>query len=196
MNNLFRNNIGRDEIDLLDTCQFGGLIHVIDRTEYIEGAVSRLRKEKVIGFDTETKPNFRKGRPNKVALIQFATLEEAFLFRVNKTGITGELISLFEDEEVIKIGVGIRDDIRKMRSLLEFKPAGFLELQHYSGFYGIESNSLRKLAAIVLGFKISKSQQLTDWEGRTLTESQQRYAATDAWAGLKIYKTLQNSIPG
>ena len=195
-NNLFRNDISREEIDVLETCQFGGLIHLIERKEDIPGAVCKLRKEAVLGFDTETKPNFRKGRPNRIALIQLATPREAYLFRINKTGINRDLISLFEEEEIIKIGVAIKDDLRKIRAITDFRPAGFLELQNYSGFYGIESNSLKKLAAIVLGFKISKSQQLTDWEGRVLTEAQKRYAATDAWVGLQIYMALRNSIPG
>jgi ribonuclease D len=191
----YLNNITREEIDLLDMHQFGGCIHVIEHEEDIAAAVDILKKNGVIGFDTETKPNFKRGRTNKVALLQLAISEEAFLFRIHKTGISDELISLFEDEDIIKTGVAIKDDIRKLRAIRDFRAAGFLELQNYSGFFGIESNSLKKLAAIVLGIKISKSQQLTDWEAKVLTSAQQRYAATDAWVGLEIYKFLRNSFP-
>jgi ribonuclease D len=189
----YLNNISREEINKLEIHQFNGRIHVIEFVEDIQAAVEFLRKHPVIGFDTETKPNFKKGRSNRVALVQFAVNNDAFLIRISKTGITDELISLFEDEEVIKTGVAIKDDIRKLKAIRDFKAAGFLELQDYSGFFGIESNSLKKLAAIVLGIKISKSQQLTDWETRILTEAQKRYAATDAWVGLEIYKFLRNS---
>jgi len=193
-NRIYQNNISLEEIDALKVNLFDGSIHVIDSNEDIHGAVNILKKHSVIGFDTETKPKFRKGRPHRVALIQLAIPEEVFLFRINKTGISDELISLFEDEEIIKTGVAIRDDIRKIKMIREFIPAGFLELQNYSKFFGIESNSLKKMAAIVLGFKISKSQQLSDWERNELTEDQQRYAATDAWVSLLIYKVLRDSL--
>jgi ribonuclease D len=195
-NNIYQNNITREEIEMLRLHQFDGIIHLIDSEDEINQAVDVLKKHSVIGFDTETKPNFKKGLTNRVSLIQLATPDEVFLFRINKTGITEELISLFEEEEIIKIGVAIRDDIRRVRAIRDFKPAGFLELQQYSEYFGIESNSLKKLAAIVLGFRISKSQQLTDWGGETLTEAQQRYAATDAWVSLQIYQVLRDSYHG
>ncbi len=190
---IYRNDITREEIDSLEIHQFSGKIQLIDSPEDVFEAVNILKNHSYIGFDTETKPNFKKGRPNRVALLQLATPKEVFLFRLNKTGITNELISLFEEDEIIKSGVAIRDDVRRLRSIRDFNPAGFLELQNYSGFYGIESNSLKKLAAIVLGIKISKSQQLSDWEGKVLTEAQKRYAATDAWVSLQVYKVLRNS---
>lgn len=191
----YLNNITREEIDLLEVHHFQGLIYVIDQREDISAAVKILKKHTVIGFDTETKPSFRKGKTNKVALLQLATQDEAFLFRLNKTGIDEELVSLFEDEDIIKTGVAIKDDIRKLKALRDFNAKGFLELQNYSGFFNIESNGLKKLAAIVLGIKISKSQQLTDWEANVLTEAQQKYAATDAWVTLEIYNGLRSRIP-
>ena len=190
---LYLSNITREEIDLLEVRQFTGKIHVIDHEEQIPDAIRILKQFATIGFDTETKPSFKKGKINKVALLQLSARDEAFLFRLNKTGITGELITLFEDEEIIKTGVAIKDDLRKLRAVKDFYPAGFLELQDYSGYFNIESNGLKKLAAIVLGVKISKSQQLTDWEARNLTEAQKRYAATDAWACLEIYNALRST---
>ena len=195
MTKSYQNNITREEIDLLKVHQFDGRIHVIEHEEDVPAAVDILRKYPVIGFDTESKPNFKKGKSNRVALLQLATSDDAFLIRVPKTGIPDALVSLFEDEEIMKTGVAIKDDVRKLRAVRDFRAAGFLELQEYSGFFRIESNSLKKLAAIVLGIKISKSQQLTDWEANVLTEAQQRYAATDAWVSLEIYKFLRNSSP-
>jgi ribonuclease D len=195
MTKYYQNNITREEIDLLKVHQFGGCIHIIENEEDAAAALNILKKHSVIGFDTETKPNFKKGRSNRVSLIQLAISDQAFLFRIPKTGIPDDLVSLFEDDEIIKTGVAIKDDVRKLKAIRDFRAAGFLELQEYSGFFRIESNSLKKLAAIVLGIKISKSQQLTDWEAKVLTEAQQRYAATDAWACLEIYKFLRNSSP-
>ena len=191
----YLNNITREEIDLLEVHHFTGVIYVIDHEDDISAAVEKLKKHTVIGFDTETKPSFKKGKTHKVALLQLATQNEAFLFRLNKTGINEELVSLFENEDIIKTGVAIKDDIRKLKALKDFNAKGFLELQNYSGFFNIESNGLKKLAAIVLGIKISKSQQLTDWEANVLTEAQQKYAATDAWVGLEIYNGLRSRIP-
>jgi ribonuclease D len=191
---LYQNNITHEEINDLEVCQFGGTIHLIESREHIAGAVKIIRNHRIIGFDTETRPNFRKGRPNKVALIQFATTDDAFVIRLNKTGLVNELVSVFEDEDLIKIGVAVREDIRRLRAMKNFTAAGFLELQSYSGYFGIESNSLKKLAAIVMGVKISKSQQLSDWEAEILSEAQVRYAATDAWACLRIYETLRNKV--
>ena len=191
----YLNNITKEEIDLLEVHHFKGVIYVIDHEKDISAAVEILKKHTVVGFDTETKPNFKKGNTHKVALLQLATQNEAFLFRLNKTGINEDLVSLFENEDIIKSGVAIKDDIRKLKALKDFNAQGFLELQNYSGFFNIESNGLKKLAAIVLGIKISKSQQLTDWEANVLTEAQQKYAATDAWVGLEIYNGLRSRIP-
>jgi len=125
--------------------------------------------------------------------MQLAIPGEVFLFRLLRTGLTDEMIRLFEDEDIIFTGVAIRDDVRKLQQIKKFNARGFLELQQYSSFFKIEDNSLKKLAAIVMDIRISKSQQLSDWEARTLTEAQMRYAATDAWVCLEVYNILRNS---
>ena len=125
--------------------------------------------------------------------MQLAIPGEVYLFRLLDTGLPPELIKLFEDEDIIFTGVAIRDDVRKLQGIKNFKPAGFLELQNYSSYFKIEDNSLKKLAAIVMDIRISKSQQLSDWEANKLTEAQLRYAATDAWVCLEVYRILRNS---
>jgi ribonuclease D len=189
----FLPSISADEINLLEVKQFEGEIHVIDSPEDVPEAVEYIAKHKVIGFDTESKPSFRKGTSNHVSLLQLAIPGEVFLFRLLRTGLPPELIKIFEDEEIIFTGVAIRDDVRKLQGIKNFKAAGFLELQKYSSYFKIEDNSLKKLAAIVMNIRISKSQQLSDWEARTLTEAQLRYAATDAWVCLEVYRILRNS---
>jgi ribonuclease D len=189
----FLPSISIEEINKLEVRQFEGEIHLIDSPEDVSEAAEYLSRHKVIGFDTETRPSFRKGSSHKVSLLQLAIPDEVFLFRLMYTGLPDSLIRLFEDEEIIFTGVAIGEDIRKLQKIRHFNAKGFLELQKYSSFFRIEDNSLKKLAAIVMDIRISKSQQLSDWEARTLTEAQLRYAATDAWVSLEIYNTLRNT---
>lgn len=189
----FLPTISIEEINLLKVKQFDGIIHVIDSPEDAAEAAEYIGKHNLIGFDTESKPNFRKGSSNHVSLLQLAIPGEVFLFRLLETGLPNEMIKIFEDEDIIFTGVAIRDDVRKLQGIRNFKAAGFLELQKYSSSFKIEDNSLKKLAAIVMGIRISKSQQLSDWEATVLTEAQMRYAATDAWVCLEIYRILRNS---
>jgi ribonuclease D len=154
-------------------------------------AAEYLQKFPVIGFDTETKPSFKKGDNHQVALLQLSTDERAFLIRVQKVGLPNELRALFSNPLVLKSGVAIRDDLKGLQKIRPFKPAGFIELQDIAKRLGINDFSLKKLCAITLGFRISKSQQLTNWESEQLTDQQMVYAATDAWASLKIFQKLQ-----
>ena len=189
----FLPSITQEEINLLKVKQFEGKIFVIDSPEDVAGAVAKIAKHNVIGFDTESKPSFRKGSSNRVSLLQLAIPGEAYLFRLLETGLPDDLVHLFEDEDIILTGVAIRDDVRKLQGIRNFKARGFLELQKYSSYFKIEDNSLKKLAAIVMNIRISKSQQLSDWEATVLTEAQMRYAATDAWVCLEVYRILRNT---
>jgi ribonuclease D len=190
MNNTYRENISVDEIKELDLSWFEGEILLIDSMEKFFAVVPRLRKSKLLGFDTETKPSFKKGRKNRVALIQLADNKTAFLFRINKIGIPDELARILSDPEIIKSGVALHDDIKILSAIKKFEPAGFIDLQTFVKNYKIESSGLKKLAAIVLGFRISKRQQVTDWEAAQLSEPQIIYAATDAWVCYQIYNKL------
>ncbi len=191
---MFLNEIAKEEINKLDVHQFEGKITIVDNAKAANKAIKEISKYEILGFDTETKPAFKKGVKHDIALIQISNTHEAWLFRVNKIGFTEQLIQLFEDENVIKVGAGLNDDMRRMKDLKKFKPAGFLDLQKYVEAFKIESKSLKKIVAIVLGYKISKSQQMSNWEAPDLTEMQQRYAATDAWVCLEVYHKLRNSI--
>jgi ribonuclease D len=143
-----------------------------------------------LGFDTESKPSFKKGNTNHVSLLQLATSSNAYLFRLNKTGLPETLIKVLSNPKILKVGIAIRDDIRHLMALHQFKPDGFLELQAFVKQFGIENSGLSKLTGIILNFRISKSQQLSNWENEVLTQAQQLYAATDAWAAYEIYETL------
>jgi len=166
---------------------------MVDNLTVFRNVIPGLLKEKYLGFDTETKPSFRKGHKNKISLIQFSTSDTAYLFRINKIGFPDELTWILADAGTTKIGVAVRDDIRYLRTLKKFNTNGFVDLQNFVKDFGIESSGLKKLTAIVLGFRISKRQQVTDWEAKELTEAQQIYAATDAWVCREIYMKLINN---
>ncbi|HOU02615.1 MAG: 3'-5' exonuclease domain-containing protein 2 [Bacteroidales bacterium] len=192
-NSGYQNNISAEEIQNYDLHWFKGRIVLVDNLAAFNSVIPALLKEKYLGFDTETKPSFRKGHKNKVSLIQFSTVDTAYLFRINKIGFPGDLSRILADAGITKIGVAVRDDIRYLRTLKKFNPDGFVDLQNYVKEFGIESSGLKKLTAIILGFRISKRQQVTDWEAKELTEAQQIYAATDAWVCREIYMKLNNN---
>jgi ribonuclease D len=191
-NNRYQENITVEELAGCELSWFKGEIVVVDNLKTYKEVLPKLLKSDLLGFDTETKPTFKKGKKNSVSLIQLSTGNLACLFRINKIGFPDELIKLLSDPSVIKAGVAVHDDIRFLKGVKKFSPDGFVDLQSFVKDYGIESSGLKKLAAIVLGFRISKRQQVTDWEAEQLTEAQQVYAATDAWVCHQIYKKLIN----
>ncbi|MBQ2380194.1 MAG: 3'-5' exonuclease domain-containing protein 2, partial [Akkermansia sp.] len=186
-------NIEKSEIAGMPTAAFGGRIITIDTAEDTDKAIKALSKEKLLGIDTETRPSFRKGVQYEVSLIQLSTADTCFLIRLNRTGMPDSLISLLENKEIIKIGLSLHDDYQALCRRRKFKAGGFLDLQQHVVRYGIEEKSLQKIFAIVFGQRISKSQQLTNWENDVLTDKQKLYAATDAWACLEIYNKLEKT---
>jgi ribonuclease D len=190
MSDSFPENITGEEIKGLDLKWFEGEIVVVDTFKAFRKIMPKLMNSEILGFDTETRPSFRKGRKNKVSLIQLANNEIACLFRINRIGIPDELVSLLSDPSIIKVGVAIHDDIKVLSGVRRFDPEGFVDLQGLVKNFGIQSSGLKKLAAIILGFRISKRQQVTDWEAPELSEAQMIYAATDAWVCHQIYKKL------
>ena len=188
-------SITKEELEELPLVKFTGEIIVVEDARHFNTVVNDLKREKVIGFDTETKPSFKKGQRHEVALMQLATIDKAYLIRLNKTGLNGELLKLMSDPDVLKAGVGIRDDLRALKRLRDFEPAGFVEVQDLAQEAGLENISLKKLAALVMNVRVSKRQRLSNWESDSLTESQMNYAATDAWAALLIYEGLNKKFP-
>ena len=144
-----------------------------------------------MGFDTETRPSFKKGRNYNVSLIQISTDDISFLFRINKIGLMPQLVEFLASEKVRKIGLSVKDDFHGLRKLADFEPGGFVELQDYVHRYCIVDASLQKIYAIIFSQRISKGQRLTNWEADSLTPAQQHYAALDAWACLNIYNYLE-----
>ena len=184
-------SIDKQDVNQMPQVTFHGRIHIIDSISQVKSAVTTLRTSAIAGFDTETRPSFKRGEHHRVALLQLSTESDAFLIRLNKTGIPTPLKRYLEDPEIIKVGLSTIDDFHQLASICDIHPAGFVELQELVKRYNISDMSLQKIYAILFQHKISKGQQLTNWENPTLTEAQQQYAAIDAWACLRIYRYLQ-----
>lgn len=182
--------ISKETVSELPIETFNGEIIIIDKAEDVATAIDDLSKHTKIGFDTETRPAFKKGQYNKVALIQLSTMDTCYLFRLNKIGYPDEIDKIICNDNIIKIGLSLRDDFAAMNRRSEMTPVNFVDLQPFVDNYGIDDNSLQRIYAIIFGKKITKRQRVSNWEADKLSEAQKNYAALDAWACLKIYNYL------
>lgn len=188
MKKIIYNKFDKREISKLPIEAFEGKIEVVNTAEEAAEAVKYLMGQPILGLDTETRPSFKKGQVNKVALLQVSSKDVCYLFRLNKLGITPEIKYLLEETKITKIGLSLVDDIHALGKRLDFNPAGYIDIQNIISGIGIVDMSLQKIYANLFKGKISKSRQLSNWEADVLTPAQQRYAATDAWACIKIYE--------
>ena len=179
-------------MEKLEFASFPGKIYVIDSVgAEFNRAIAYLRSQKIIGFDTETRPTFSQDQPRYgVALLQLSGPDKAFLFRINRMGMHRRLCNLMASDKIIKVGAAIHDDIRGLQRRHDFQPAAFVDLQKIVCEWGIRDKSVKKMAAIILGIRVSKTQQLSNWEAERLSESQCKYAATDAWVCREMYLKL------
>ena len=191
----FLSTISNEQTAELPSARFDGHIVVVDREEQIEAVCQDLASQSIIGFDTETRPSFKAGITNKVALLQLSTHERCYLIRLCRTKLHNALLKILSNPKIIKIGADVAGDLRSLHALRHFNERGFIDLQQMVSAWGIEEKSLRKMAAIVLGHRVSKAQRLSNWEATTLTPQQQMYAATDAWVCISIYEKLLSVKP-
>ena len=169
---------------------FEGRIVVVLSESEAGKAVRYLLSQDVLGVDTETRPSFTRGRLNQVALLQVASRDICFLFRLNLLGMSPSVKLLLEDTTVPKIGLSLRDDLMMLHKLGPFEAGYFIDLQDHVREIGVEDMSLQKLYANFFGQKISKREQLTNWEADILKDKQKVYAATDAWSCIMLYEEL------
>ncbi|MFI3315091.1 MAG: 3'-5' exonuclease [Rikenellaceae bacterium] len=185
----FQATITNEEIDSLPLAQHEGEIIVVDNSDHND-AVEYLKNYTIIGFDTETRPSFKKGVTYPLSLLQLTAGDRTYLFRMDRIKLSIGIIKLLRSRNIIKVGLDIKEDLRKLRNRTPFTPAGFVDLQTLAPQYGIEEKSLKKLTAIVLGQRLSKAQRLSNWAARNLTPQQIKYAATDSLVSRDIYIAL------
>ncbi len=191
MRNLYT-KVDKSLIPSMPRDTFEGKIIVIQSESEAIKAINALSKENIVGIDTETKPAFKKGVVHKVALLQIATSQICFLFRLNYIGLIESIIKFLGNSNILKVGLSLHNDIVALHRREDFKSDSFLDLQDYVKQFGIEDRSLQKIYANVFGKRISKAQRLSDWEADVLNDKQKKYAATDAWACLMIYNELKS----
>lgn len=180
----------KNKINELPQVKFAGRIITIITEGEAERAVNFLLTKPILGIDTETRPSFRRGQQNKVALLQVSTEDICFLFRLNVIGLTPAIVRFLEDNSVLKVGLSLKDDLMVLSYRQRFTPGNFYDLQHHVKEIGIEDLALQKLYANICGGKISKNQRLSNWEAPLLSEPQKQYAAIDAWACIQLYKEI------
>jgi ribonuclease D len=185
-----KTTISHEEINLLPMRSYTGQVSLITTSNELPDVVKALEHTHVLGFDTETRPSFKKGEFHKVSLIQLALPNKVFLIQVQKTGLSEDLAKILSNPKIIKAGVAIHDDIKGLQKFRRFHPEGFVDLALMAREKGLGVESVKKLTALLLGFRISKTAQTSNWEVATLTDKQIEYAATDAWVCLEIYKKL------
>lgn len=192
----YKKNISSEEINKLPVYKFSKDIILIETIEKLNQYIPILKSQQVIGFDTETKPCFKKGieNQNKISLIQLATNDLVILVRINKTGFVESIRELLSSKSVIKAGVAVRDDINGLKKIKKFRENQFVDLADMSAKLGVECNGLRNMAAVILGVRVSKSNQLSNWESDNLSVKQLQYAATDAYISLLMYNELKKYI--
>ena len=194
MKKVIYNKFDKARIQQLPRALFEGRIEVVLSESEAAKAVDYLLKQPIIGIDTETRPSFRKGVKYYVSLLQVSSRDICFLFRLKHTGMCETIIRLIEDTTIPKIGLSLHDDIRQLHEVAKFQPGYFIELQDKVKDFGVEDLSLQKLFANFFGERISKGQRLTNWEADILSESQKRYAATDAWACILLYEEMERLL--
>lgn len=186
----FQHSIDADVIKDLPVAGFEGRVVVVNNHDKLLKACEHLSEQSIIGFDTETRPSFKAGVSYNVSLIQLSTADTCYLIRLNSVPMERQLMKILESRKILKVGVDVQGDIRNLNKIRHFRAGGFVELQKEVEAFGIEDKSLRKMAAIILGVGVSKAQRLSNWEAKELTAAQLRYAATDAWICLEMYKKL------
>jgi len=187
---MLKKSITKDEINTLPLYTHAGKIEIVANKIHFRNAIDALRGEGLLGFDTESRPAFKKGICYGVSLLQLATSETTYLFRLNRLSLQEELVEILSDEEIQKVGLAIHDDIKGLQKLTPFSPGGFIELADLAKSVDIKNPGIRSLAAILLQKRISKGAKLTNWEAERLTNAQIRYAAIDARVALDIYQEL------
>lgn len=182
--------ISKEELATLPKLEYNGPIYIVDTDAEMKKAARVLKRYDILGFDTESKPTFRKGAAIHVSLIQIAAEDVCFLFRIRKFLNIEPLKEIIESPDILKVGLSLHDDFKILSHDYNLKPQGFADLQKMVLQYQFANTSLQKIYAILFDKRISKSQQLSNWNAQQLSDAQINYAAIDAWSCIHIYKKL------
>jgi ribonuclease D len=193
----YQYTISKDEINDYELGSFDGDVVIVEDIQTAESVIKKLSFCTVLGFDTESKPSFRKGEHHPISLIQLSTENKAYLFRINKMEEKPDFSSIFSNTEIVKVGLGIKDELIELEKALQTECNYFIDLEKVANYHKFHQRGVRALAAFFLKIRISKSAQKSNWERNELTEQQQKYAATDAWVCLMIYNSMteKNFLP-
>ncbi len=191
MTTLLKTAIAKEEILQLPLQAYAGPIHLIDRQADVEAAAVVLERESLLGFDTETKPVFVRGQSHPTALVQLAGESAVYIFQLNRLKDITPLLRVLSSPDIRKVGVALADDLKKLREYAPFEPAGFVEIGTLANSLGIQQTGLRPLAGLLLGIRISKREQRSNWAREKLTPSQITYAATDAAISRELFRRLE-----
>ena len=184
--------VSKEDIQKYPLIDFNGTIHLIESLEDISGCFEKISHASIIGFDTETKPSFKRGVNYDVSLVQLSVDNDVYLFRINKIGLIQELIDVFNNPDIVKIGIDIKNDILGLQKIKKFNPLNFIDLNQLAKKNNFQSIGAVKLTIMLLGFRISKKQRLSDWSLDELTDKQKHYAAIDAWICPKIFNAFKH----
>jgi len=183
----------KEDVKNFPLIEFKGHVTIIENTNDISRCCQIISKHSVIGFDTETKPAFQKGVSHDIALIQLSTNDSVFLFRINKIGLAESILNILTDPNILKVGIDIKNDLSGLKKIINFQESNFLDLNTLALQKGFKSIGAVKLTIMLLGFRISKRQRLSDWSAEKLTDSQIEYAAIDAWICVKILQAFKDN---
>lgn len=191
---IVKHSISKEEIQELPLVVYEGKIELIQSITDLKGAIKHLKKEEILGFDTESRPSFKRGVTYPISLIQLAASDRVFLFQLNKIEEVEHFVPLWTTAKILKVGAALRDDVKKLKDFHNFKEEGFFDISVLTHKFNIKNTGLRSLAGLLFGKRISKSSQVTNWASEELSKSQILYAATDAWMSREIYLHLQSLI--
>jgi len=187
----YKKAISKEEINELELSKYSGNIILVENKEALNNAAQEIKKCPILGIDTETKPSFKKGKLNPVALLQIATDKCVYIIRLNKVALSKDFADIFQSQDIIKVGIAVIDDFKDLKKMIPFTPHKVIDLNLLAPKLGFENIGAKKLSALVLGFRISKRQQVSNWEAEPLSQAQIDYAATDAWVCREIYLRLK-----
>ncbi|MCD6389465.1 MAG: 3'-5' exonuclease domain-containing protein 2 [Desulfobulbaceae bacterium] len=190
----FDRRMSKDEINDCPMERWTGPVSVIRTRDELTAATRKLAGQTLLGFDTETRPAFKKGESYPPSLLQLGGDDEVFIFQLKHLGLARPLREILADPAIIKAGVGLDYDIRELKKMSGFKASGFMDQGNLAKKAGIRNHGLRGLAAVLLGFRISKGMQVSNWARNELTPQQIQYAATDAWVGRRLYLALEQAV--